>query len=142
MSLPSAQKSFCIPERDKKRRTVLLAQRGRMDLPDEPLPVAISNKERLYEYFAINDPLKLKGTTDSTWGNDRKHRRPTGGVAFLLSGAAVYYRTKVQATVTQSSTEAELYTMVNDGKGGLYLRSILEELGLEQLGPTEILCDN
>jgi hypothetical protein len=115
---------------------------ARMDLPNEPLPIPISNEESLYEYFAINDPLRLKGTTDSTWGNDRKHRRSTGGVAFLLSGAAVYYRTKVQATVAQSSTEAELYVMVDGGKGGLYLRSIMEELGLEQIGPTEILCDN
>jgi hypothetical protein len=115
---------------------------ARMDLPDEPLPIPISNEESLYEYFAIHDPLRLKGTTDSTWGNDRKHRRSTGGVAFLLSGAAVYYRTKVQATVAQSSTEAELYTMVDGGKGGLYLRSLLEELGVEQIGPTEILCDN
>ena len=32
--------------------------------------------------------------------------------------------------------------MVDGGKGGLYLRSIMEELGLEQIGPTEILCDN
>jgi hypothetical protein len=117
-------------------------QEARMDLPDEPHPIPISKEESLYEYFEINDPLHLKGTTDSTWGNDRKHRRSTGGVAFLLSGAAVYYRTQVQATVPQSSTEAELYTMVDGGKGGLYLRSILEELGIEQLGPTEILCDN
>jgi hypothetical protein len=117
-------------------------QEARMDLPNEPFPIPISNEESLYEYFAIHDPLRLKGTTDSTWGNDRKHRRSTGGVAFLLSGAAVYYRTKVQATVAQSSTEAELYTMVDGGKGGLYLRSLLEELGVEQIGPTEILCDN
>ena len=92
-----------------------------MDLPDEPLPIPISNEETLHEYFAINNPLLLKGTTDSTWGNDQKHQRSTGGVAFLLSGAAVYYHTKVQATVAQSSTESELYTMVDGGKGGLYL---------------------
>ena len=49
-------------------------QEARMDLPDEPLPIAISNEERLYEYFAIHDPLKLKGTTDSTGGNERKQQ--------------------------------------------------------------------
>ena len=94
----------------------------RDDLPDEPLPIPISDEEKLYEYFPINDPLELKGTTDSTWGNDRKHRRSTGGVGFLLSGAAVYYKTKkVQPTVAQSSTKAELYTMVDGGKAALYL---------------------
>jgi hypothetical protein len=60
----------------------------------------------------------------------------------MLSGAAVYYRTHVQATVAQSSTEAELHSMVDCGKAGLCIRSILEELGIEQLEPTEILCDN
>jgi hypothetical protein len=115
---------------------------ARPDLPDAPLPIPISREDKLYEYFPIYDPLKLKGTTDSTWGNDRKHRRSTGGVGFLLSGAAVYYRTRVQPTVAQSSTESELYTMVDGGKAALYIRSILEELGIEQLEPTEILCDN
>jgi hypothetical protein len=28
-----------------------------MDLPDEPLPIPISNEETLYEYFAIYDAL-------------------------------------------------------------------------------------
>ena len=32
----------------------------------------------------------------------------------MISGAAVYYHTKVQAMVTQSSTESELYTAMVD----------------------------
>ena len=40
----------------------------RPDLPDEPLPIPISREDKLYEYFPIYDPLKLKGTTNSTWG--------------------------------------------------------------------------
>jgi hypothetical protein len=44
--------------------------------------------------------------------------------------------------MAQSSTKSELYTMVDGGKAALYLRSIMEEIGLEQLHPTKILCDN
>ena len=63
-------------------------------------------------------------------------------MADLLAGAAVYYRTKLQPTVALLSTKAELYAMVEAGKATLYLRSILEELGLLQDGPTTILADN
>jgi hypothetical protein len=108
-----------------------------MDLPDKPLPIPISNKDKLYEYFAIHDPLNPKGTTDSTWGNNRKHRHSTGGVGFMLSGAAMYYCTKVQQIVAQSSTDSELYTKVDGGKAALYLRSIMEEICLEQLHPIQ-----
>jgi hypothetical protein len=44
--------------------------------------------------------------------------------------------------MAQSSTNAELAFMTNVGKAVLYLRSILEELHLDQLKPTKIAVDN
>jgi hypothetical protein len=45
--------------------------------------------------------------------------------------------------VAQSSTEVELAFMTDAGKAALYIRSILEELHLEQLQPTtKIAVDN
>ena len=45
--------------------------------------------------------------------------------------------------VALSSTEAELYSMTDAGKAALYLRSLLEELGLlQQFLPTPIEADN
>ena len=41
-----------------------------------------------------------------------------------------------------SSTEAESYAMVEAAKAALYIRSILEELGLPQLHATELFADN
>jgi hypothetical protein len=61
---------------------------------------------------------------------------------FLLAGGAVYYRTRLQATVAQSSTEAEFGFMTDAGKAALYIRSIMEELQLEQILPTQIAVDN
>jgi hypothetical protein len=86
--------------------------------------------------------LRTKCTSDSTWGNNCGHRRSTGGVVFLLAGGAIYYRTCIQATVAQSSTEAEFCFMTDAGKAALYIRSILEELQLEQVLPTQIAVDN
>ena len=65
-----------------------------------------------------------------------------GGIIFFLAGGAIYYRSHLQPPVAQSSTEAEFCNMTDAGKVALYLRSILEEIGIDQILPTEILADN
>jgi hypothetical protein len=114
----------------------------REDLPDVPLPETNTHPERLKDFLNFEDPLITKGAGDSTWASDRKHRRSMGGIVFLLAGGAIYYRSRLQPTVAQSSTEAEFCNMTDGGKAALYLRSILEEIGIDQILPTEILADN
>jgi hypothetical protein len=124
----------------------------RLDLPQEDLPVTVASPDKLKDYMDMDGPLRTKGASDSSWGNDRRHRRSTGGVVFLLAGGAIYYWTGLQATVAQSSTEAEFGFMTDDGKAAgfmtdagkaaLYIRSIMEELQLEQILPTQIAVDN
>ena len=60
----------------------------------------------------------------------------------MLAGAAIYYRTRLQPTVAQSSTEAEFTNMADAGKAALYLKWILEELGIIMDNPTPIHADN
>ena len=60
----------------------------------------------------------------------------------MLAGAAVYYRTRLQPTIAQSSTEAEFTNMADAGKAALYLKWILEELGIIMLSATPIHVDN
>lgn len=111
-------------------------------LPDEPLPTHTTIETILAQFKQAPDALSLLGASDSTWGNDRKHRRSTSGIVFMLAGGAIYYRTRIQPTIALSSTEAELAAMADAGKAALYLRSILEELGIEQTEPTPISVDN
>lgn len=113
-----------------------------LNLPDVPLPTTVSSHDQLKEYQKFLAPTKLDGASDSTWATDRSHRRSTGGIVFFYAGGAVYYRSRIHPTVAQSSTEAELAFMTDAGKAALYLRSILEELKLEQLCPTDIKVDN
>jgi Reverse transcriptase (RNA-dependent DNA polymerase) len=111
-------------------------------LPDVPLPIPVSALDKLEEYPHVLSPTDLEGASDSTWASDRQHRRSSGGIVFFYAGGAVYYRSRIHPTVAQSSTEAELAFMTDAGKAALYLRSILEELKLEQLHPTKISVDN
>ena len=65
-----------------------------------------------------------------------------GGIVMMLAGAAVYYRTRLQPTIAQSSTKAEFTNMADAGKAALYLRWILEEIGISMDVPTPILADD
>ena len=60
----------------------------------------------------------------------------------MLAGTAIYYYTRLQPTVALSSTEAEFVNMADAGKAALYIRWILEEIGLIQIDPTPICADN
>jgi hypothetical protein len=113
-----------------------------MALPDVPLPKTISSHEQLKNYQEFLQPTKLDGASDSTWATDQRHQCSTGGIVFFYAGGAVYYHSRIHPTIAQSSTEAELAFMTDAGKAALYLRSILEELNLEQLWPTDIKVDN
>ena len=86
--------------------------------------------------------LEITGSCDTTWASDRTERRSMGGIVMMLAGAAVYYRTRLQPTIAQSSTEAEFTNMADAGKAALYLRWILEEIGISMDAPTPILADN
>jgi hypothetical protein len=114
----------------------------RMDLPEATPPTPITKLSVLNKFSQSPDATQVIGACDTTWASDRLHRRSMGGVVFMLAGAAIYYRTRLQPTVAQSSTEAEFTNMADAGKAALYLRWILLELGIIQHSPTPILADN
>ena len=105
-------------------------------------PTPISAPSTLHGFPETHDAKKLHGYVDSDWGSDRQHRRSISGIVFMLAGAAIFYKTRYQPTVALSSTEAEFAAAADAGKAALYLRSILHELGVEQLLPTVIYEDN
>jgi hypothetical protein len=60
----------------------------------------------------------------------------------MLCGGPIAYKSKVQSTVSTSSTEAEFIAAVQAAKIAKHLRSILFELGYVQPGPTVLFEDN
>jgi hypothetical protein len=97
------------------------------DLPSFPCPA---------------DRFQLTGYVDAAHANDVSTRRSVTGIVFTLCGGAISYRSKLQPTVSTSSTEAEFIAAVSAAKTALYLRSILHELGVTQHGPTILYEDN
>ena len=109
---------------------------------DLPSPLLSFEMEPDTETKIQDDASLLRAATDSDWGGDTKHRKSVTGYVMKLAGGAIYYKSRFQPTIALSSTEAEFVAATDAGKTILYIRTILEELGLEQKDATILYIDN
>lgn len=112
-------------------------------LPDRGLPVLMSTAHDLLIDGRPQHPSSsLHGYVDSDWATCPKTRRSITGVCIRLAGGTIAYKTKLQSTVAQSSTEAEFMGASDFGKMMLYIRSILWDLGIPQHSASYLYEDN
>ena len=71
-----------------------------------------------------------------------KTQRSVTGYGVCYAGGVVAYKSKLQATCSTSSTEAEFIAAVTAAKAVKYLCMILEELGYLIETPTTLYVDN
>jgi hypothetical protein len=90
----------------------------------------------------INQGPTLLGYCDSDYAEDKADRRSITGYAFLLSGAAISWASRKQATVAHSSTEAEYMAASDAAKEAVWMRSFLSSLGYSVDKATVILSDS
>ncbi|XP_037951342.1 secreted RxLR effector protein 161-like [Teleopsis dalmanni] len=89
-----------------------------------------SNYGLLYE----KDNEELYGLVDADWGADLNDRRSYSGYAFIISGAAICWEARKQRTVALSSTESEYMAISEATKEVLYLKAILDDVGITTSG--------
>ena len=68
--------------------------------------------------------------------------RSTTGFVVTFFGSAISWRSKRQAIVAQSSTEAEYVALAHVTREVIWLRNILSELGFPLAHPTPVMEDN
>lgn len=118
-------------------------EQGREDLPDMASPILSSTAhDLLMDGRPQHDSTTLHGYVDSDWATCPKTRRSMTGVCIRLAGGTIAYKTKLQPTVAQSSTEAEFMGASDFGKMMLYIRSILWDLGIPQNSASFLYEDN
>ncbi|XP_050232866.1 secreted RxLR effector protein 161-like [Mercurialis annua] len=85
---------------------------------------------------------KLVAYSDSDYAGDVEDRKSTSGYVFLLSSGVVAWSSKKQPVVTLSTTEAEFIAAASCACQSIWMRRILEKLGLQQSKCTDVFCDN
>ncbi|KAL0289280.1 UNVERIFIED_CONTAM: Retrovirus-related Pol polyprotein from transposon RE2 [Sesamum angustifolium] len=84
----------------------------------------------------------LRYLRDSDWAGSVDDMKSTSGYTFSLGSGIFTWASKKQATVAQSSAEAEYIAAAATSNHAIWLRRILEDMGEKQEEPTTIYCDN
>ncbi|PLW46663.1 hypothetical protein PCASD_03685 [Puccinia coronata f. sp. avenae] len=80
--------------------------------------------------LCLGGDLVLSGYSDSDWAEDRDDRHSTSAYTYRIGNGAISWKSRKQATVSLSSTEAEYKALSDSCKEGLWLRHLLTELRL------------
>ena len=114
----------------------------RNDRDEKPNPTCSHANNYKAETREQTDPKEVRATVDSDFANDTTHRRSVTGICIKLAGGCIYYKTRFQPTVSLSSTEAEFIAACEAAKAILYVRSILNDIGISQDSATTLYEDN
>ncbi|GKE36351.1 hypothetical protein Tco_1459756, partial [Tanacetum coccineum] len=78
---------------------------------------------------------------DSNYAKDPDKGRSITGYTFLVQGCVVSWKAMLQHVVALSTTEAEYMALTEAVKEAIWLKGLLEELGVE-LNTVAVNCDN
>jgi hypothetical protein len=87
-------------------------------------------------------PSTLQVFADADYASDPSDRRSRTGYVLIYAGAAISWRSKKQASVSLSTTEAELVSLSLAAQETLHIRRLLTSFGFPPKEPTVIHCDN
>ncbi|GKE71337.1 hypothetical protein Tco_1529409 [Tanacetum coccineum] len=85
--------------------------------------------------------VDVTGFVDSDYAKDPDKGRSITGYAILVQGCVVSWKATLQHVVALSTTEAEYMAFTKAVKEAIWLRGLLEELGVE-LNTVAVNCDN
>jgi transposase InsO family protein len=91
---------------------------------------------------AAQAPISVSGFADADWANDSVDRKSITGWVAMINGDPVSWASKKQRTVSLSTCEAELYAGAAAMQELLWLRGLLDELGLAPAAGTLLHGDN
>uniref|UniRef100_A0A2N9EKK8 Uncharacterized protein n=1 Tax=Fagus sylvatica TaxID=28930 RepID=A0A2N9EKK8_FAGSY len=93
-------------------------------------------------HFSSQSSLTLQAYSDADWAGDPTDRRSTTRYCFLLGDSLISWRSKKQSVVARSSTEVEYRALADTTAELLWLRWLLQDLGIDCSTAVPIHCDN
>ena len=85
---------------------------------------------------------EMKAYSDSDFAGDTDERKSISGYIIYLQGCPISWRSKSQKSVSLSSTEAEYMAISEVATEILFIKSMMEFLGVEVKLPIEVKVDN
>ena len=92
--------------------------------------------------FPSTSTLKLRAYSDADYGSDPTDRKSVTGFCIFLGDSLISWKSKKQYIVSHSSTETEYHAMATTTKEIIWLRWLLEDMGVSLSHPTPMYCDN
>jgi hypothetical protein len=89
-----------------------------------------------------NKLLSLLAFSDSDWATCHKTRKSRTGYVVYTNVGPISWKSKLQPTVAVSTCEAEYLALVETIKELLWLKQLLEEMGVSLTQPIKIFVDN
>ena len=89
-----------------------------------------------------NNILEICGFTDADWAGNITDRKSTSGYFTFVGGNLVTWKSKKQKVVARSSAEAEYRGMAQGVCELLWLRNLLQDLGVKPKYAMQLYCDN
>jgi hypothetical protein len=89
----------------------------------------------------LDDWIDFYGMSDADWAGCLKTRRSTAGYLVSALGGPIAWGSKVMATIATSSMESEYMAAYYLGQTIVYLRNMMDEIGLPLSRPTPFFMD-
>ena len=93
-------------------------------------------------HFSSHSSLTLQAYSDVDWVGDPIDRRSTTRYCFLLVDSLISWRSKKQIGIARSSTEVEYKALTATTAELIWLRWLLQDLGIDCSTATKLHCDN
>ncbi|KAL5770613.1 hypothetical protein ACOSP7_014767 [Xanthoceras sorbifolium] len=93
-------------------------------------------------WFKVGEELILKGYADSDWAGCVDDSKSTLGYVFSFGSCAFCWSSMKQEVVAQSTAEAEPIVAASAANQAIWLKKLLDDLGIKQTDPTELIIDN
>ncbi|XP_019184567.1 PREDICTED: uncharacterized protein LOC109179512 [Ipomoea nil] len=93
-------------------------------------------------FYPANSQIKLQGFSDSDWATCAETMKSVTGYCIYFGKSLISWKTKKQATVSRSSSEAEYRALASTVCEVQWLLYLLADLKVKPNSPTTLFCDN
>jgi Reverse transcriptase (RNA-dependent DNA polymerase) len=90
----------------------------------------------------LTESFYMEGISDSEYAGDKDNRISVYGYVLYFCGAPIAWKSKAGKSVTLSSTEAEYVASSEIAKEAIFVKNLLDSIGIEIELPIKIRVDN